>query len=445
MRYGLLELLAEIHLAGSKQAASQTANLYGLDLLLQDDGAQTRTLLTDGLGSVRQEMAGSTLETTTTYEPYGNVLAQTGRSGTTYGFTGEQFDSSTGLLYLRVRYYNPNLRLFMGRDPWRGSLWRPGSQNGYNYVSGNPVNWLDPTGKCYGPFRYLRQIEGVNCANMDLALSIITNPDASLAQRAGASTYATVMAGSHAMLAVGTAASGGWGQGLVVYTTGYGGYDRIRERIDSPGLTIPGYILGYENIRRDLVTINDPCATTGRKLLAGGDALLNTILGASLLSGLPNSARSVKTAWELRQLDAAERLLFLRQLGAKSGIEVIESSRFYRPLGEKVIEVPASALEGSSWRLAGGYYHEAAHVGQEFGRISVLKGGNLATRLPKGLQLLSTKLERGIGIFVYPLNPVEAQAFASGSAYFSQNVGYTLYNKLFLYGVNRYLVSPDGN
>ncbi len=65
---------------------TQTANLYGLDLLLQDDGAQTRTLLlTDGLGSARQEMAGSRLETTTTtYEPYGNLLAQTGTSGTTY-------------------------------------------------------------------------------------------------------------------------------------------------------------------------------------------------------------------------------------------------------------------------------------------------------------------------------------------------------------------------
>ena len=136
--------------------AAQTANLYGLDLISQDDGAQTHTLLADGLGSVRQEMAGSTLETATTYEPYGNVLAQTGTSNTTYAFTGEQFDGSTGLLYLRARYYNPGLRLFMGRDPWRGSLWRPSTLHGLSYVGNNPVNFVDPAGLCeqYLPDEY---------------------------------------------------------------------------------------------------------------------------------------------------------------------------------------------------------------------------------------------------------------------------------------------------
>ena len=121
--------------------------------------------------------------------------------------------------------------------------------------------------------------------------------------------------------------------------------------------------------------------------------------------------------WELRQLDAAERLLFLRQLGAKSGIEVIESSRFCRPLGEKVIEVPASALEGSSWRLAGGYYHEAAHVGQEFGRASTLWGGKFATVFPKLGQRISAWTGFVPGTPTYLLNPVEAHAFSSGLSY----------------------------
>ncbi len=128
--------------------ATQTANLYGLDLLLQDDGAQTRTLLTDGLGSARQEMAGSTLETATTYEPYGNVLAQTGSSGTTYAFTGEQFDGAANLLYLRARYYNPGLKIFMSRDPFPGYAYRPSTQHDYAYVSNNPVNKTDHSGLC---------------------------------------------------------------------------------------------------------------------------------------------------------------------------------------------------------------------------------------------------------------------------------------------------------
>ncbi|MBE2197083.1 MAG: hypothetical protein IAE79_00640 [Anaerolinea sp.] len=48
-----------------------TANLFGLDLISQDDGRQTRFLLTDGLGSARTEIVGGAVETTTTYEPYG--------------------------------------------------------------------------------------------------------------------------------------------------------------------------------------------------------------------------------------------------------------------------------------------------------------------------------------------------------------------------------------
>jgi RHS repeat-associated protein len=125
-------------------------NLFGLDLIGQDEGSQTRTLLADGLGSVRMEMVEDDVESVTTYGPYGNLLAQTGNdepiAGTNYGYTGEQHDASTGLLYLRARYYNPALRSFMGRDPWSGNVKRPQSMNGWGYVDSNPVNLIDPSG-----------------------------------------------------------------------------------------------------------------------------------------------------------------------------------------------------------------------------------------------------------------------------------------------------------
>jgi RHS repeat-associated protein len=75
-------------------------------------------------------------------------LAQTGASGTVYGFTGEQEDDASDLLYLRARYYNPALKVFQSRDPYPGSARVPASQNGYSYVHGNPVNYTDPTGEC---------------------------------------------------------------------------------------------------------------------------------------------------------------------------------------------------------------------------------------------------------------------------------------------------------
>jgi RHS repeat-associated protein len=125
---------------------NQTTNLFGLDLVLQDSGSISRTLLADGLGSIRTEMAGDAVETVTTYNPYGQVLSQEGDSGTVYGFTGEQEDEATGLLYLRARYYNTYLSQFMSRDPWAGDVMRPGTMHGWSYAGNNPVNWIDPSG-----------------------------------------------------------------------------------------------------------------------------------------------------------------------------------------------------------------------------------------------------------------------------------------------------------
>jgi RHS repeat-associated protein len=95
----------------------QTRYLFGLVLILQDNGSETRYLLADGLGSVRAEVVSDTVGAVTTYSPYGNLLAQTGAGGTVYGFTGEQYDNATNLLYLRARYFDPYLNQFQSRDP----------------------------------------------------------------------------------------------------------------------------------------------------------------------------------------------------------------------------------------------------------------------------------------------------------------------------------------
>ncbi len=131
--------------------STQTVNLFGLDLVGQDDGANFRTLLTDGLGSIRSEVSNDSVIATTMYDPFGNALDKQGTTGTNYGYTGEQFDSTTNLLYLRARYYNPNLHSFMGKDMWSGDGRRPQSMNGWSYVGNNPINLIDLTGET--PFR----------------------------------------------------------------------------------------------------------------------------------------------------------------------------------------------------------------------------------------------------------------------------------------------------
>ena len=61
-----------------------------------------------------------------------------------------------GLYYLRARYgacpehrrRNPEIGLFLTRDPFPGYAGLPASQNPYAYVMNNPVNYVDPYGLC---------------------------------------------------------------------------------------------------------------------------------------------------------------------------------------------------------------------------------------------------------------------------------------------------------
>jgi RHS repeat-associated protein len=78
-------------------------------------------------------------------QPHGSVLNSSGNGNSVYGFTGEERDQS-GLIFLRARYLRSDLGVFLSRDPWPGDQLRPGSMNGWNYVSSNPVNSTDPTG-----------------------------------------------------------------------------------------------------------------------------------------------------------------------------------------------------------------------------------------------------------------------------------------------------------
>lgn len=90
-------------------------------------------------------------------------------------------------------------------------------------------------------------------------------------------------------------------------------------------------------------------------------------------------------------------------------------SGFYRPLGSHFIWLHGGALD-DAWRLAGGFFHELAHVGQEFGTPRILRW------IPQGLQRLSQWLAKPgeKNIFrkiLYSMNPIEGHAFASGLAY----------------------------
>jgi RHS repeat-associated protein len=93
----------------------------------------------DGLGNVRQEVSdGLAVNGVRSHEPFLPPFDEQGSFGMPFAATGEMVDM-TGLVYLRNRYLSPALGQFVSLDPLE-------TPNRYAYVSGNPVNLVDPTG-----------------------------------------------------------------------------------------------------------------------------------------------------------------------------------------------------------------------------------------------------------------------------------------------------------
>ena len=56
-----------------------------------------------------------------------------------------------GLLYMRVRYYSPELKRFINADVLAGNIENSDTMNRYAYVEGNPISMIDPFGLCAEP------------------------------------------------------------------------------------------------------------------------------------------------------------------------------------------------------------------------------------------------------------------------------------------------------
>lgn len=124
----------------------QLRYVYGpTGLLSQHTASTAQYYLADGLGSTLKivDAAGNVVQSYT-YDVYGKVTAQSGGQVNDFQFAGQQTDGSTGLQYLRNRYYDPATGRFISRDPMEsGPGW---SRNPFAYAGGNPANATDPMG-----------------------------------------------------------------------------------------------------------------------------------------------------------------------------------------------------------------------------------------------------------------------------------------------------------
>jgi len=130
-----------VHELDGSTVTSTLLSGFGLDdAFAQSTATATRTHLTDALGtSVATVDAAGTL-TKTPYGTFGESTDTT--TARISGFTGAQHDPS-GLVFLRARYYSPDLKRFISEDPLGMA---GGDANSYAYVRNDPLSLVDPMG-----------------------------------------------------------------------------------------------------------------------------------------------------------------------------------------------------------------------------------------------------------------------------------------------------------
>jgi RHS repeat-associated protein len=87
---------------------------------------------------------------TISYGPYGEIANRSGNSDSIFlhgGLWGVITEPSSGLQYMRYRWYAPQLKRFLSKDAHVGDIGDPASLNRYAYGGGNPVSFNDPSGE----------------------------------------------------------------------------------------------------------------------------------------------------------------------------------------------------------------------------------------------------------------------------------------------------------
>ena len=126
--------------------SSKTNLIYGNERTVELSTGTESTFITDE----KESALGRIGEENVFYTPFGdnedtNFIDTQKALITGFGFDGEWKDS-TGLYYLRARYYDPNTGVFLSEDSVSGDIESAISLNGYSFVDNDPVNYTDPSG-----------------------------------------------------------------------------------------------------------------------------------------------------------------------------------------------------------------------------------------------------------------------------------------------------------
>ena len=82
------------------------------------------------------------------YDTYGKCISRTGTTDVIFGYNGRDgvVTDQNGLIYMRARYYSPDMKRFINADIVAGEISNAITLNRFAYANGNPVSLVDPMG-----------------------------------------------------------------------------------------------------------------------------------------------------------------------------------------------------------------------------------------------------------------------------------------------------------
>ena len=126
-----------------------TKYVYGKGLIGEEVSGAFKTYHFDCRGStIAITDASGNITDTFAYDTYGKLLTRTGTSAVIFGYNGRDgvVTDDNGLIYMRARYYSPEMKRFVNADIVAGKLSNAITLNRFAYANGNPVSFVDPFG-----------------------------------------------------------------------------------------------------------------------------------------------------------------------------------------------------------------------------------------------------------------------------------------------------------
>ncbi len=103
------------------------------------DSRGSTVAITDASGNITDTFA---------YDTYGKLISRTGSHNAIFGYNGRDgvVTDTNGLIYMRARYYSPEMKRFINADIIPGEISNAVTLNRFAYANGNPVSLINPFG-----------------------------------------------------------------------------------------------------------------------------------------------------------------------------------------------------------------------------------------------------------------------------------------------------------